>query len=60
MLTKQEKQTLIDILNSVQIRGNRETIRKTMEELDALIEKIRALPTQPAPAEQPARKPRKV
>jgi uncharacterized coiled-coil protein SlyX len=45
MLTKEEKKTLLDILNSVQISGNRQTIPQMMEKMDTLTRKIEAMPT---------------
>lgn len=49
MLTEKEKQTLLKLLDSVQISGNRAQVRKAMEELDALTKKVEALPTEETP-----------
>ena len=58
MFTQKEKDFLINVLNKVQITGNRQTIAKTMEELDTVIGKIQALPVEdvkPAEEEKPNR-----
>lgn len=46
MLTLEEKKMLLDLLNSVQVTGNRATIGKTLEKLDTLARKIEAMPVE--------------
>jgi hypothetical protein len=53
MFTTAEKKTLIDLLNAVQITGTRASIGKTLEQIDALIRKIEALPTEDPKPELP-------
>jgi len=48
MFTQEEKKLLLDLLNSAQFSGNRETVQKLMERLDILARKIEAMPTEPA------------
>ena len=45
MLTQEEKKMLIDLLNAVQVSGNRQQIKQTLEKLDALTRKVEAMPT---------------
>lgn len=44
MFTKKEKKLLTDLINTVPIQGNLQSIPKFMEELNALSRKIAALP----------------
>lgn len=46
MLTQQEKNFLLKMLENVQVSGNRKTIGKTLEQLDALVRKIQAMPVE--------------
>ncbi len=46
MLTQEEKKMLLDLLNNVQVTGNRATIGATLEKLDALARKIEMMPTE--------------
>jgi hypothetical protein len=54
MLTKEEKKMLLELLNSVQISGNRQTIPQMMEKLDALARKIEAIPVEEPKLPSPA------
>jgi hypothetical protein len=45
MFTEEEKTTLLQLLNNVQISGNRQSIPAMMEKLDVLARKIEAMPT---------------
>jgi hypothetical protein len=46
MLTPQEKILLLKLLNSAQVSGTRQTVQKTLEDLDALVRKIEAMPVE--------------
>jgi hypothetical protein len=46
MLTQEEKKMLLDLLNTVQVTGNRATIGKTLEKIDNLARKIEAMPVE--------------
>lgn len=46
MLTPEEKKMLLDLLNNVQVQGNRATIGRTLEKLDTLARKIEAMPVE--------------
>jgi hypothetical protein len=46
MLTQQEKNFLLKMLENVQVSGTRKTIGRTLEELDKLAGKIQALPVE--------------
>lgn len=48
MLTEEEKKLLLQLLNSAQVTGNRQTIAPMLEKLDALARKILAMPTEKA------------
>jgi uncharacterized coiled-coil protein SlyX len=48
MLTQQEKNFLLKMLENVQVSGNRKTIGRTLEQLDVLAGKIQALPVEEA------------
>jgi hypothetical protein len=52
--TPDEKNILINLVNSVEVKGSRQTIGKTLEVLDKLARKIEQLPTE---EQQPAEKP---
>ena len=54
MFTEEEKKMMLDILNSVSISGNRQTVRQMMEKVDNLARKIEALPVEESkPTELP-------
>lgn len=46
MFTEEEKKMLLDLLNSVPISGNRQTIPQMMEKVDRLVRKIEAMETE--------------
>jgi uncharacterized coiled-coil protein SlyX len=55
MFTEEEKKMMLDLLNSVSISGNRQTVRQMMEKVDRLVRKIEAMETEEAgPAEVPS------
>jgi uncharacterized coiled-coil protein SlyX len=59
MFTQEEKKMLLDLLNSVQVTGNRQQIGKMLEKLDALARKIEAMPVEAVSDQPSAKKPAK-
>jgi cell division septal protein FtsQ len=51
--TPDEKNILINLVNSVEVKGSRQTIGKTLEVLDKLARKIEQLPTEEPATEKP-------